>query len=165
MPTPHRSVSFATVATDLVSRLELRFDRTPGDGFVRLVLAPSPELAPYRAEAGVHVVVYPPRPNPAGGRYDTKVVRLVEVFVVTSSLRDVGGRDDAASLAHLAMEETVVDAVRDLYPNGVVGSAVQVRWVPGQERQARNVDRDVGLIRSSLTFEVTYAFPYTVPEA
>ena len=164
MSTAHRTVSFADVADTIVVRLEQRFGRTQGDGFVRLVIAPLPEAAPYRAEAGVHVVVHPPQPNTTGGRYDTKVQRDVEVYVVTESLSDVGGRDDSAMLKHLVAEETVVDAMKDLYqPSAATGGAVAIRWKGGAQGQHRLMRVDAGLVVSSLAFEVTYAFPFTTP--
>jgi len=163
MPTPHRSASFATIAQNLVSRLETVLNRASGDGYVRLVVAPNPDWSPYRAENGVHVVVYPPSPNPAAGRYDTKVQRDVVIHVISESLSDVGGRDDIATLAHIVLEEKVIDAVKDLYPASPhTGTAVMVRWKGGAAQQQRLMTKDAGLVVSSLAFEVTYAFPFTV---
>lgn len=161
MSTPHRSTSFADILDTIVDRLAGALGRSRSDGYVRIVLAPSPEDAPYRAEEGVHVVVDPPQPS-GNGRYDTKVRRDVTVFVVSSNLSDTGGRDDLAALAHVRLEERVIDAVKDLYPaSPAVGTAVQVQW-KGGARPQRMVRADTSLVVSSVVFEVTYAFPFTV---
>lgn len=158
---PHRSTPFSSVAATIVSRLETRFERLANDGFVSLVVAPSPEFAPYRAEAGLHVVVMPPRPSDGGGKYDKKVSRSVVVYVYTQNSLDEAGSDRLACLAHLDAEDAVVDVMDRAVP---VGTAVQIKWVPGGSSSQRLMKTDAGLVVSSLVFDVTYAQPFTVPE-
>jgi hypothetical protein len=165
LATPNRSAAVNSVLTTLLARLRTVLAKP--DGYVRLVVNPNPTQSPYRAEEGVHVAVFPPSPvaKGAGGRYATLVKRLVEVHVVTKSLLDVAGRDDLAAYAHLTLEEAVVDAVMDLHPShpgDQRGPAVQITWVPGGDSPKRMTRKDTGLILSVLSFELSYAFPFTV---
>lgn len=168
MATPNRSAVFADVLDGLVSRLNRILGREAGDTFVRVVIAPSPDLAPYRAEAGVHLIVLPPDPDPksGGGRYGKKVVRTVLAYVKTESLLDQAGEDIAAVRAQLALEDQVIDAVDNFNPNltapeKTAGGPVLIRWKPGGAQMARGVNTDTGLVGSVLAFEVEYAQAFT----
>lgn len=173
MATPHRTAAFATILTQLVNRLRLvlgRVDPDTGDPsiddtYVRVVIAPNPDYAPYRAEEGVQLVVYPPEPAAGGGRYDKKVQREVVVHVISSSLLDLAGTDPIACTAHLTLEDTVIDAVTSFHPlvKSSPGTAVNVRWKGGAQAQHRMVKVDQSLVVSSLAFDVTYAQPFTIP--
>lgn len=174
MSTPNRTASFAAITQELLSRLRLRLTALYAaqdpqviiDGtFVRLVVAPGPDDAPYKAERGLHVVVYPPQPSDGGGRYDKKVSREVVVHVVSESLLDQVGSDEAACLAHLGLEEVTIDALVNSHPDftpAEVGTAVNVRWKGGAQPEQRLVRVDTGLVASSLAFDVQYAFPFSV---
>lgn len=166
MSTPNRSASFAAVLPVVAARLRKVLNKP--DGYVRLVVAPNPEEWPYRAEEGVHVVCYPPTPDGkcVSGRYATKVKRPVEVHVVSECLLDPAGRDDAAVLRHVALEEQVIDAVMDSHPlhtGDVTGPAVLVTWVGTGTPPRRPSKTDTALLHSVLLFEAAYAFPFTTP--
>lgn len=168
MATPHRTASFSAILQQLVVRLNTVLGRTePGDTFVRVVIAPTPDFTFYRAEPGVHLVVYPPAPAvPGSGRYATKVQREVLVHVVSLNLSDMAGSDLIACLAHLDLEDQVVDAIVNFHPDVVAtpGTAVNVRWKPGAQQQHRMTKQgDAGEVYSSLAFDITYAHPFTIP--
>lgn len=168
MSTPNRSASVATVLPVVLSRLRTVLNKA--DGYVRLVVNPNPEEWPYRAEEGIHVAVYPPSPvnKCPSGRYATLVRRALEVHVVSKCLLDVAGRDDAALLAHVTLEEAVVDSLMDLHPSHTAdqqGPAVMLTWTGTGSPPHRGVKRDTGLVHSVLLFELSYAFPFTVPGA
>lgn len=173
MATPHRTAAFSAILTQLVNRLRLvlgRVDPDTGDPaiddtYVRVVIAPNPDYAPYRAEEGVQLVVYPPEPASGGGRYDKKVRREVVTHVVTSNLLDLAGTDPIACTAHLTLEDSVIDAVTSFHPSveATPGTSVNVTWKGGAQAQHRMVKQDQSLVISSLAFEVVYAQPFTIP--
>lgn len=169
MPTgnPNRSASFADIIDGILERLNTILEHSPTDGYVRLVVHPNPDLAEYRAEEGCHVLVFPPEPRTASGRYDMHVTRPVVVALWTQCLLDAGGFDYEAMKNHLRLEERVVDAVVSGHPlfstdNDFGGGAVNIRWKPGGNEIARRVRSDTGLVGSALAFDVTYAQPFTV---
>jgi len=179
--TPNRSAAFSTILSQIVTRLNVVLGRYAGtdaipvgDTYVRVVIAPSPDFAPYRAERGVHLVVYPPEPRvPGGGRYATLVQRELVIHVVTESLLDQAGVDGIAAATHLDTEDTVVVAVLYFLPPVLAatapvptpgpGTAVNVRWKGGAQQQHRMTQIDHGLVYSAVAFEISYAHPFTVP--
>lgn len=168
MATPNRSASAADILPVVMSRLRTVLNKS--DGYVRLVINPNPDEWPYRAEEGIHVAVYPPVPanKCPNGRYATLVKRAVEVHVVSECMLDVAGRDDTALLRHTRLEESVVDAVMDSHPShtaGQQGPAALITWVGTGTPPRRPIKDDVALVHSVLLFELSYAFPFTVPAA
>lgn len=136
-------------------------------GAVRIVIAPSPGDAPYRAEQGVHFLIGRATPfTPSGaGRHAYRVRRTVYVVVVTECLRDVAGRDEEAASDHLTLEDQVIDCVHDRHPSlpdtDKVLAEVSIKWADVQEPQ-RLVRTDEGLVSSVLGFEVVYKQGFTV---
>jgi hypothetical protein len=161
--TPNRSASFANCVRSVLLRL-----RQLTTHAVRLVVAPSPDYAPYKAELGYHVVVYPAQPQSVGGgRYGTKVKRDVVVHVVTENLSDYAGSDEIAALAHLDVEDQVINAVVDNnreHTAEMIGPAVNIVWKQGGVPPSRLMKVDAGLVVSAIPFEVLYAQPHTIPE-
>lgn len=134
---------------------------------IRLCLKPESDIKTYLSEEGYVVRVRPavPYKDSGGGRHDYRVSRFVDVFVITQSLTDVGGRDDAAAIAHLDREDLVLDAVHDQPPVGEPNNTrlpVTFKWVPGGEEIVRMMDIDPGLIVSCLCFESIYRQPFLV---
>lgn len=160
MATPNRSASFSTIIAAILARI-----RTVDANGTRLIVAPNPEFAPYRAEAGTHVVVYPPQPHSTGGgRCGTRVKRDLVIHVVTESLLDAAGNDELLTLAHLDREDAILDVVVDGKPSAAnVGPEVNTTWKPGAVPAHRLMKSDAGLVVSALQFEVLYAQPHTIP--
>lgn len=132
----------------------------------RIVAQPTQSNVVTLAEQGVHLWVGSPQPfSQSGGyRYAHKVDRAVGAIVVsTPSLRDPGGRDDAAVKALLATEIDVVDAIIDFKNAPADSGAVMIRWVPGGDEVNRWVKLNPGCLSSSLLFNVTYAANLTRP--
>lgn len=154
---------------DIVKGMALRVRTVASlpDGMVRVVIAPSPGDAPYRAEAGVHFLVGRAAPyTPSGaGRHAYRTRRTVYVAIVSECLLDVGGRDDEAVRRHLVLEDQVIDCVHDYHPD--IPSAdkplaeVSIKWADAQNPE-RLVRTDEGLVSSVLGFEVIYRHPFDV---
>jgi hypothetical protein len=94
-----------------------------------------------------------------GGRHDYRVSRIVDVFILTMSLQDPGGRDENAVRGHLLREEEVYDALHDQPPPGTPQNnsiPVTFKWVPGGAEIARQVRVDPGMLVSVLSFQIKY---------
>lgn len=142
---------FEKILVGLVERLDRRL--------TRIVAQPLSAGPITLGEKGVHLFVGSPRPlaTSGAGRWGYKVERDVQAYVVSGpTLRDPGGRDDAAVLAHLAEERSVVDAIMDFKNTPSDIGAIMVRWTAGGEIE-RHVKLNPGLMASSLNFTVTYA--------
>ncbi len=134
---------------------------------IRLCLRPESDISTYLSEPGFVVRVRPATPfkDSGGGRHDYRVSRIVDVFVLTQSLADTGGRDDTAAVAHMDAEDLVVDALHDQPPVGEPNNTripVTFKWVPGGAEIVRQMDIDPGLIVSCLSFESIYRQPLLV---
>lgn len=151
---------------DRLVELLLNVDDQPIDEtFVRIVAHPGPDYANYRAERGVAICFQSPEPftQAGAGRYGLITTRTMEVHLATQSHLDPAENDQIAVVAHLDMEESVVNALHDAAPQTTpVHIGVSVRWIPGGAEIARNVKRDQGMLLSVLLFEVKYVPPLLV---
>ncbi len=126
----------------------------------RIVAQPTDSNVITLGEAGVHLFVGSPEPEDrsGAGRWGYKVTRPVGAIVVTGpTMRDPGGRDDAAVKAHLVRELEVVDAVLDFKNAPTNAGAIMVRWTPGGSEVTRWLKLNPGLLATTLIFTVTYA--------
>lgn len=139
---------------------------TPVDEtFVRIIAHPGPDYAEYRAERGISLCFTALEPfTPAGaGRYGLKTTRTLEVHVATQSHLDPAQSDQLAVVAHMDMEELIVDVLHDASPVGTPAHiGIKVRWIPGGADIARQVKRDVGTLFSVILFEVEHVPPLRV---
>lgn len=157
-------------ASDAVAAVaeRLRTTLSKGRAYVRVVAAPSPEVAEYNAAEGLDITIGAPQPREGGGRYNTLVRRGISVQVTTQSTLDVAGSDETAVMRHCDLEDAVINALRDLHPThpapapGRNGEyAVQCLWVPGGGEPVRRVGRDTGTLRSVLAFVISYGQEYS----
>lgn len=135
---------------------------------IRLCARPEADVKSYLSEPGWVVRVRTPNPfkDSGGGRHDYRVSRIVDVFVITMSLSDPGGRDDTAVYAHLDQEDLVLEALHDQPAVGQPNNSripVTFKWVPGGEDIVRELNiEDPGIIVSCLCFESIYRQPFLV---
>jgi hypothetical protein len=174
--TARSSESFEDVLDVIEARLVARVDEereaevAEGRTYnfpVRVCAAPHDRISEYLAQPGIVVRVRQPEPFAlsGAGRYGFQVIRKVDVFVVSTSLVDVGGRDDKATRQHVRREELVVDALCLQPPVGTdynLRAGTTIHWVPGGEDIARTIKTDPGLLRSCLVFQIQYTAPTKV---
>lgn len=135
-------------------------------GTVRVVASPNPTGPDYVAQEGVtiRVPVAEPFGQAGAGRAGTPVTRRIAVYVVTESMVDEAGSDENAAYAHMTLEETVMNAVRD-FPGGDLGQTklgIRIIWIPGGAEIARATKQDPALLTSVLLFDVQYPAPFRV---
>lgn len=159
------ATTFASVLAVVVARL------TAGvGGKIKTVAAPDNKLHEYTAEEGLLVRVGPPEPRPdeGAGRYGKRVLRNLDIVVMTRSLVDQAGQDPLAVAAHLAKEEAVVNALEQQAPVGStynLRTGIQIKWVPGGEAITRQIQAnrgDPGMLISTLIYRIEYTAPIYV---
>lgn len=163
------SVKGSDVLLALKNRLVEALDDDPDlpidESFVRIVVTPGPNYGEYRAERGVALRFSSPVPftTAGAGRYGLLTKRTLEVYVGTQNLSDPAMNDQIATLAHLDLEEKIVDVLVDASPVPTVTRiGTTVRWIPGGAEIERQVKKDAGMLFSVLLFEVEYVPPLRV---
>lgn len=161
-------MSFSTIVDRIIARIVAGVTGATATN-TRLVVAPSAEkIGPeYLGQPGILVRVDPPEPfaESGAGRHGYIVERTVDVVIITASLLDVGGRDDAALRAHLLKEEQVVnvlclDPPADLAYGTPTGRLI--KFVRGGADITRRLPTTPSLVASALRFNVTYNAPLVV---
>lgn len=137
---------------------------------VQIICKPDDQMNEYLAETGYRIRVFPPDPMSNGGAGRLGVInsRRVIVYVVTESLKDPGGRDEKAVLAHLDREDSVVNAVHLSPPAdteyGFTVSLVGdlIKHASGGEEISRLLKVNPSIIVSGIPFDVQYVAPTLV---
>jgi hypothetical protein len=165
---PLKTSTDATPFAQVLEAIKTRIGTIPNSGLIRICAAPDEQLTPYLAESGF--LIRPDAPAPikgtGAGRYGLLAWRNVEVVIVGQSYSDYAGDDSTAVANQSNMEEAVIDCL-SLVPWGGQAFqtpviAIEVHWVPGGKPMNRDYKSDVGLIVSSLIFQVKYTVPCTV---
>jgi hypothetical protein len=136
----------------------------------QIICAPDDQMNDYLGEPGYRIRVSPPEsvPMTGAGRHGYISERRVDVYIVSESLADPGGQDEKAVLAHLAREDSVLDALLLTPPIGLASSFTVtqvgdlIKHVPGGSQITRQSKTNTGLIVSGMPFAVTFVPPTRV---
>jgi hypothetical protein len=167
-PTPN-TLPFSTLLTRFVNRLAAGLTALDPSApvaaeSVRVCAAPDANMPEYLGEPGYVLRVRPPVPSTLSGgdRHAYVVDRVIDVFVVSLNLQDVGGRDDAAVKAHLDAEDRVIDVIHSAPPEATEPIGITCKWSPGGEEIVRQMKTNPGLLVSLVPFVVTYRQKFRV---
>lgn len=128
---------------------------------VRIVAVPDDQLPTYLSEPGFLIRIRPPAPfaDSGAGRWGYVVQRQIDIFIITQSLLDPGGRDDLAVATHCNTEEAVINALLLIPPTDTTYSTAigkTIKWVPGGDIITRQMKIDAGLIVSAQSYVIMY---------
>lgn len=135
-------------------------DNLPGER-VFFSFSDDPLSLPYKAFRGVHIVLGNDNPDEdnGAGRWGMKSARNIAVHIVTQAYTTEAGSNFAEVRRHLELELAVKNALQ-LYGD-TAKRPVGFLIIQTNSGEPRRVKDDVGLMRSMLTYRVSYVAALT----